>query len=177
MKTRIARLLGLVATLSLLGGCGARSAIDACLGSGGSYDYQFAECDRQGDRPGPHSACLRDLPGRWVVEGNIAPGISALSDEEAASWDGAVLSLDRQHVSFGEYGCTSPRFETKEVSRTDFEEEFRVSGQVLGLSRDAVCSTRISCEDASPFPGSLLLHAEDHLLLFWDGVYFRVWRR
>jgi hypothetical protein len=172
MKSVTPQILGILVVAL---GCG--SEIDSCMDLGGSYDYQFAECDRKRNHPGPNSACLHDLPGTWVVSGHLAPGVSAMSEVEASSWIGSVLYLSRKEVAFREEGCSSPSFETREIPRPKFEEEFRTSWTSLGLPNAPVCVTEVSCADKSSVPGSLLIHGRGELLALWDGVYFRLHRQ
>jgi hypothetical protein len=172
-RIELSVLLCMIAAL----GCDPVDSIDSCLDLGGSYDYQFAQCDREHDHPGPESACLRGLPGSWVVAGHLAPGVSAMSEAEASSWGGSILSLSRNGLTFRSHVCSSASFETREIPRSEFEESFRIRWDALGLGSASVCVTEVSCADGSPRPGSLLLHGRDELLALWDGVYFRLRRQ
>jgi hypothetical protein len=151
--------------------------VDSCLDRGGGYDYQFAACDMERAHPGPNSACLRDLAGNWVVVGHRAPGISAMSEADADSWNGSAVTLSRNAFTFRDRVCSTPAFATKEIPRPEFAETFRVSGEALGLADKQICVTEVSCAGGSPGPGSLLIHGRGELLALWDGVYFRLHRQ
>lgn len=167
---RIALFVSLVAAL----GC---DAVDSCLDRGGSYDYQFAACDMEHNHPGPNSACVRDLPGSWVVVGHRAPGVSAMSEADAEAWNGSTLTLSRNAFTFRDQVCTNPSFATKEIPSPEFTEAFRVSGEALDLAPKPICATEVSCTGGLASPGSLLIHGEDELLALWEGVYFTLRRQ
>ena len=121
----------------------------------------------------PRSACQAPVPSTWVVTGHSAPGISAMPPEEARAWNGSVLTLGRDRMTFRDGVCTSPSFTNREVARPQFEEEFRVSPDALKLPPGAICVIRVACFGEGAMPGELLVHGGDELLLFWDGVWFR----
>jgi hypothetical protein len=88
-----------------------------------------------------------------------------------------VLSLAKDRFDFRDQVCASPSYETREIDRPRFEEEFRVTWTALGLANKPVCVTEVSCASGGPNPGSLLVHGQGELLALWDGVYFRLSRR
>jgi hypothetical protein len=167
---RLALFMSLVAALSC-------DPVDSCLDRGGSYDYQFATCDMERNHPGPNSACLRDIPGSWVVVGHRAPGVSAMSEAEAESWNGSTLVLSRNELTFRDQVCSNPSFTSREIPRPEFADTFRISGEALGLAPKPICATEVSCTAGSAGPGSLLIHGKGELLALWDGVYFRLRRQ
>jgi hypothetical protein len=125
----------------------------------------------------PRGACHALVPSAWVITGHTAPGVSAMTEGEANAWNGAVLTLTGERVTFRDDACASPTFTTKEMTRAEFADEFRVSADALDLPPEAICVTEVSCADDAPRPGSLLVHGRTELLLLWDGVWFRAARR
>jgi hypothetical protein len=121
----------------------------------------------------PRGACQALVPSAWVVSGHTAPGVSAMSEGEANAWNGAVLTLARERVTFRDDVCAGPTFTTKEMTPAEFAEQFRVSPEALRLPPGAVCVTEVSCIDDTPMPSSLLVQGRGELLLLWDGVWFR----
>ena len=123
------------------------------------------------------AACQAPVPSQWIVMGHAAPGISAMSDEEAGRWNGAVLTLGRHRVVFRNEVCARAKFATRAMTPDQFAASFRVSPDALGLAPGPVCVTEASCGDGVPRPGTMLVHGRDGLLLLWDGVWFRTARR
>lgn len=121
----------------------------------------------------PRERCRALVPSTWVVTGHTAPGFSAMSEEEASAWNGAVLTLSRDRVTFRDGSCASPAFTTEEMTPSKFEEEFQSPPDALKLPAGEICVTRIECGEG-PIPGSLLVQGRGALLLLWDGVWFRV---
>lgn len=119
------------------------------------------------------SLCRGLVPSTWVVMGHSMSGISAMSEEEADVWNGAVLTITRDRVTFRDDACAGPSFTTKEMPRAEFEDEFRDSPDALKLPAGAICVTEIECAGAARMPGQVLVHGRSELLLLWDGVWFR----
>ncbi len=125
----------------------------------------------------PPAACEAPVPAAWVVTGHTAPGVSAMSEGEANAWNGAVLTLARDRVTFRDDVCARPTFTTKHLTRAEFAIEFRVSADALELSPGAICVTDVSCIDDTPMESSLFVHGRDELLILRDGVWFRAARQ
>src|SRR5262245_56080134 len=134
-------------------------------------------CDVESNHPGPNSACLRDLPGSWVVVGYRALGVAAMSGADAETWNGSILVLSRKAFTFRDQVCSNPFFTTKEIPRPKFAETFQVSGEALDLMPKPICTTEVACTGGAAGPGSLLIHGKGELLALWDGIYFRLRRQ
>ena len=119
------------------------------------------------------TACHELASTTWVVTGHTAPGVSAMSDAEADAWNGSVLALGHDRVTFRDSVCAKPTFETRQLTHTEFVSAYRVSGDALKLPAGAICVTDVSCADDRLMPGTLLVHGDGELLLLWDGVWFR----
>ncbi len=149
-----------------------RSTIDACVDGGGSFDYQFGTCDSKHAHPGASSTCIQNLPGQWRVVGHSSPGVAALTEAEAKEWDGAVLSLRSERITFRGGDCATPRFQTREISADDFSDNYRALPSSLGLTSAEICVTEVSCNGPWNAPGSLLIHGRGRMYAFWDGMFF-----
>ena len=119
------------------------------------------------------TACPELAATTWVVTGHTAPGVSAMSDAEADAWNGSVLALGRDRVTFRDGVCAKPTFDTRQLTHTEFVAAYRVSGDALRLAPGAICVTDVSCAGEKLMPGTLLVHGDGELLLLWDGVWFR----
>jgi hypothetical protein len=124
----------------------------------------------------PRAACHALVPTTWVVTGHTAPGIAAMSDDEAEAWHGDELTITREQLTFRDDDCEPPTFANRELSRAKFEDEFGVPADELRLAPGAICVTEVACPDG-PMPGTLLVHGRNELLLLWDGVWFQMRRR
>jgi len=119
------------------------------------------------------SACPELASTTWVVTGHRAPGVSAMSTAEADAWDGSVLALGRDRVTFRNGVCATPTFSTRQLTHTEFVSAYRVSADALGLRPGAVCVTNVSCGDDWLMAGTLLVHGDGEILFLWGGVWFR----
>ncbi len=119
------------------------------------------------------TACRELAATTWVVTGHTSPGVSAMSDAEADAWNGSVLALRRDRVTFRDRVCAKPTYDTRQLTHTEFLSAYRVSADDLRLAPGAICVTDVSCADEKLMPGTLLVHGDGELLILWDGVWFR----
>lgn len=114
------------------------------------------------------------LAGEWHVVGHAAPGISAMSSEEADGWLGTVARFSGDAVRFGRWSCEAPEYAEISFTESDFREGFRISGVALGITEDRV-GYDISCSGADwVAPGSWIIVDGERLLTTWDGVFFEM---
>ena len=150
--------------------------VDRCLDQGGSFNYQIGECDLRHSQPGPSTPCLHDILGAWRVVGHRAPGVGALSSEEAAAWLGKRATYELSRVSFDGESCPGTAYISKVVTSEQFTESFHVSPAALGLSTSELCITEIACPASWVAPGSVLVHSGGTLITAWDGIFFELER-
>ncbi len=112
--------------------------------------------------------------GKWIIVGHLAPGISAMSAEEAESWLGKVAEYTPRQASFDGDVCDSPTYESSIIQPDDFLLDFRVQPESLGYGEGSIEMVRVYCAGHDWIaPGSTLIRlGEDKWFLFWDGVFF-----
>lgn len=121
------------------------------------------------------------LIGIWTVIGHHLPGISAMSDADAATWHGQTVRLTAaQAISPGNH-CDEPRYGTRAVSRDSFlAEAFHLPpGSLTSLATlERLTLLDVSCNDAHwTAMGGLLIEIDaNRALAPWDGVFFELER-
>ncbi len=119
-------------------------------------------------------------PGDWIVVGHRAPGVSAMSDAEAAAWRGRTIHLGTNEAVAGVDTCRRPAYQQVEAPADSFlAAEYHIRGTDLGLANSAHLRLRVTdvfCgEDRWAVMGSRVLGvSEDHGYAVWDGVFFEL---
>jgi len=134
----------------------------------------------QGIRSAPASA-PSSLAGIWTIVGHHAPGVAALTDEQARARYGESLRLTEQvAISAGER-CAEPRYSTRQVAAAQYlAEQFRLApGSLAPLAaRNQLRVMEVRCA-GSPWPalGATLIELDrDRALAPRDGVFFELRR-
>jgi hypothetical protein len=126
-------------------------------------------------------ASSSDLLGVWTVVGHHVPGISAMSDADAAAWHGGTVRLTATvAVSPGNH-CAEPTYATRTVARDRLlATEFNLPpGSLTAMaSLEDITLLEVSCGGVRwAAMGGLLLGIDaDHALTPWDGVFFELAR-
>lgn len=133
-----------------------------------------------GTSAGPAAASADPAFGKWTVTGFRIPGVSTMSNDEAAKWKGKVIELSANSAATGPEACETPAYETVTVPADSvLGFDYQVSGTALGLTPGATIDvTRVSCS-GSPWtaPGGVLLHTGvNKAFTVWDGVFFALER-
>ena len=82
----------------------------------------YRGCARSRARP----PVVEGLEGNWHVVAHHAPGIAAMSTQEADTWVGKKARFSRSLAQFGTDECSAPSYETKTLSGQAFAQEFRI---------------------------------------------------
>jgi hypothetical protein len=122
-----------------------------------------------------------DLIGVWTVVGHYIPGISAMSDTDAAAWDGQTVRLTAAEAISPGTRCDQPAYATRMVARDNLlAEGFHLSPTSLAplASLKRLALLEVSCHGApwAAMGGQLIQIDADHLLAPWDGVFFKLQR-
>lgn len=161
--------LVLVATSVLSGGC--RKADEA------------PSFERARETPAVLStiASSSDLTGIWTVVGHHIPGISAMSDAEAAAWRGLTVRLTATEAISGGDHCDHPTYTTRKIVRDGFlAADFKLPpGSLTPLaSRELLTLLEVLCGGApwAAMGGRLIGIDANHALSPWNGVFFELAR-
>ena len=114
--------------------------------------------------------------GSWVVIGHQAPGISAMSKEEADSWVGKAAEYTNEKASFDGKECASPLYKPRTLQTHEFYSGFRAAPESLGYEGGSIDVVEVYCGKSQWVnPGGTLIHVgENKLFLVWDGVFFHL---
>ncbi len=151
------------------------------LGAACQKASEAPAADRAGEAPAaemsitPVSAML----GTWTVVAHQIPGISALSDVEAAAWHGRTLRLTATHARSVDDQCDSPAYTARTVATDSLlDQEFRIDRGSLTLLQSAEHLTllQVTCGDApwTTLGGLIIGVTPGHALAPWDGVFFEL---
>ncbi len=126
-------------------------------------------------------AALPDLTGIWTVTGHHIPGISAMSDADAAARHGSTLRLTADEALSGGHRCVEPVYTAESVVTDRFlATEFRLppGGLAPLASAERITVLEVACAGASwTAPGARLIGIDAaRALAPWDGVFFELAR-
>ncbi|GAB3681197.1 hypothetical protein GCM10028792_27140 [Salinisphaera aquimarina] len=116
--------------------------------------------------------------GVWTVVGSDSPGISAMTTEEAKSWDGSVAHYTADIAEFRKNECSDPVYRSTEQSAAEFYDYYRFDPAKLGIDGKSIETIEVGCPDDWIQPGSKLLKVDSRTAYTsWDGVYFKLNKR
>ncbi len=116
-------------------------------------------------------------PTDWVVVAHRIPGVSAMSEADAATWHGRVVRMAPEMAISGTDTCASPVYATVDANADSLLGlEYRVRAADLGLLTDRVRVTRVTCGGAlwSAMGAIIVWRGDDRGLAPWDGVFFEL---
>lgn len=128
----------------------------------------------------PETASSPSLIGEWVVVNHRIPGISAMTNEEAAQWHGRIVHFGTKEATSRMDTCQQPvyRYRTALANRL-LRDEFHVAPADLGLQVTARLGlTEVFCGDTSwtAMGSRLIWITENRPYTVWDGVFFELRR-
>ncbi len=120
-----------------------------------------------------------DPSGEWVVVAHRVPGISAMTDAEAAKRHGMVVRFGREDAASGTDTCRGVDYRHRTVDAQWLAGEFRVTPADLGLdgaARSPFDVTEVFCEGTkwTAMGATLIWVASDRAYTVWDGVFFEL---
>ncbi|HUF36806.1 MAG TPA: META domain-containing protein [Gemmatimonadales bacterium] len=115
------------------------------------------------------------VAGSWQVVAHRAPGIAAMSGNEADAWIGRTAGFSREQARFGTQQCSWPSYETRTIGDGGaFAGEFGVPPAAVGLNAP-VRLVEVRCDGPWERPGSrLFVKGPNEMLALWDGVFFEL---
>jgi hypothetical protein len=125
---------------------------------------------------GSASGTASVAPGAFAVAGFLVPGMSAMSPDEAASWEGRTLYFSDTAAASGDHRCETPVHTRSRVSTDSLLRSPRLAPGSLDLPEPMIARVEVRCGGAPwPAPGGMLLEGRDgRWLLPWDGVWFEL---
>lgn len=125
------------------------------------------------------SSQAADIYGDWEIVGHRAPGISAMSPEEAERWVGGKASYSDSMATFTDESCDSPSYRSSSVTKEHLFQEYRVNPEALGIESTRITIVEVLCKGEDwVAPGSVLVRKDQNTFFTpWDGVFFELERR
>jgi hypothetical protein len=123
-----------------------------------------------------------DKVEHWVIVGHLAPGISAMSDAEAARWHGRSVDLGADLATAGPDSCAHPLYDSRPVHADSVLESYKIAPGSLGPSLPPGATVTIletSCHGETWYsPGAILIKTSPtHAFTPWEGLFFELERR
>ena len=114
--------------------------------------------------------------GSWIVIDHKAPGISAMSKEEADSWVGKMAEYTIEKASFDGKECAPPIYKPRAMRTDEFYAGFRAAPESLGYEGGSIDVVEVYCGGSQWMnPGGMLIRVGGNkLFLVWDGVFFHL---
>lgn len=143
----------------------------------------FVACESPPAPPPPDGGMRMPSPewarGTWVVARHLIPGISAMTDAEAASWHGRSLTLTDTMAAGPDATCESPSYRESLVQSDSIRWSYRLAPGALPLRQPASTVLDVFCDGTSwtAFGSALIAIHPDTVLASWDGVFFVLGRR
>lgn len=117
-------------------------------------------------------------PVSWVITGHRAPGISAMTNEQAEAYYGRLIGFGPKQAKSGDDACDLPVYETTTEPAADILAlDYKIRPEDLGLPEGSQLEVmRVICSDHLwTTVGSVVLwDAADHGFAVWDGVFFEL---
>ncbi|MBF8223636.1 COG3650 family protein [Halomonas sp. 328] len=140
----------------------------------------LAGCGSEAEAPPEEAGDYAALVGEWRVVGHEAPGISALSEEQAEAWLGARLRINTAWMALGETFCEGMTHAAEPRPVGELLADYRLDDGALPplAGREVVVQHRLDCDGQSwpTLGGTLLWLDEERLLAPWEGVFFMLER-
>ena len=128
------------------------------------------------------STPTRSPIGDWVVVGHVIPGVSAVSDSEAAAWHGTKIHYEIGEATSGTKSCPNAVY-SYHTARADslLVIGYRVDPRALGYTGSAksrIGLTKVLCSGApwKSMGGFVVWMDENRLYSIWDGAFFELHR-
>ena len=114
------------------------------------------------------------VEGTWVITDSVSPGFSAMQPEEAKTWLGKSFQYSADNVILGQTQCGPAKWDEKKLSEKDFQQEYRVSFEQLGIVANKISRFEVDCHGENVPGQSVLVAARDRAFTVWDGVFFQM---
>jgi len=153
-----------------------------CQDSMSGFGFAYTATARIGDRV--LLGCGERRPatplGDWTVADHHIPGVSAMSDADAAAWHGRTVHYASGFAVFGTDTCPSASYFSSDVRGDSLlAVDYRANPVALDVKPGAtVTMFGIRCGGLPwPAPGGVLLRTNSgRMYAVWDGVFFELRR-
>jgi hypothetical protein len=116
--------------------------------------------------------------GDWAVIGHRMPGTSAMSEAEAAAWNGRVARYGVELAAFGAETCYRPSYQARSVRGDSLlQVGYQASPSALGIApRSVVTMIEVRCGASAWIGagGTLLRLPDGTTFMVWDGTFFEL---
>jgi hypothetical protein len=125
----------------------------------------------------------RQLQGEWVIVESFVPGTgTALTEEEAKSFNGRVLRIETDQVAFDTFVCAHPVFSEAIYTATQLQEGLRYDvSRMDRFPRKEIREISIDCKNEVDWmaPGLAFFVSDNGDTLFsgWEGTLFALRRK
>jgi len=118
----------------------------------------------------------------WVIVGHAAPGVSSMSDADAAKWHGRSIDLGPDLAVAGPDSCLHPMYHSGPAPGDSVAAAYGIPPGALGASwppEATVTILQTFCNGETWYsPGAVLIKTSaTHAYTPWDGVFFELERR
>ncbi|WP_155833426.1 hypothetical protein [Halomonas sp. BC04] len=116
--------------------------------------------------------------GSWELIEVKYPHISAMTDEEAATYIGRTIHYGKNSVNLIDHACSNPIYKTEVVTAGDFLTGSRFPLESLEIGGSSVELLKVECGSGGHAPG-LSVIKKDAITgyISWDGAYFQITKR
>lgn len=135
------------------------------------------------EAPEPAHVEARELPppvGEWMIVGHRMPGISAMTEAQAAAQYGRILVIEPGRARLDEAQCDPASYDAHEaLAARHLAEAYHLTAASLGLDNPAdellgVVEVNCNGQRWGSLGGHLLWVSADRMLAPWDGVFFEL---
>ncbi|WP_147273102.1 hypothetical protein [Billgrantia montanilacus] len=113
--------------------------------------------------------------GDWRIVEARFPGVTAMTDQEAAAWVGLDIHYSNNSVELKNEICNAPAYESNSVPPVDFMGRNMSTLETLEINTSMVELIEVDCTPSWMGPGFTIIKRDDHSgYIFWDGAYFLI---
>jgi hypothetical protein len=133
----------------------------------GDSVYSPANTAEPAENPNPAGALFY---GSWRVAKGVSGPVAALSQEEADSWIGKIVSFDQNEMVFDQVEYAQARYVTEDSTLSAYLADFNTTPEALGYSDGQVILIRVECGDSTSF--DFVQVGYQTLIYYSDGYFF-----
>ncbi len=117
----------------------------------------------------------KQVEGTWVITDAVAPGISAMSKEQAKQWLGQSYHYGADQLLLGQIQCEGPVYQEQKLNDSQFTQTYHVPLSMLGAGLTKVQAFTVACDSGESMPGqTVFLTGHQEAFMLWDGVFFKM---
>lgn len=110
--------------------------------------------------------------GEWEINEAQFPGITAMTDQEAAVWIGETIVYNKNIAHLVDEACHNPTYESEYIYNDGLEFD-SYTLESLGLTEFPIEMISVSCDTGYRGLGStLIIKNKNSGFTIWDGAFF-----